>query len=613
MSVRLARRALQVAGVIADATADAQRMIAARRQDSPAAGRAADPPGPGLATSESAGSQTEQQRRDRRQARDAGSERTTVPERGLRPSSPLPGPSQLAGGDADSDDSHQGTDTPGVIADATAHAQRMIAARRQDSPAAGRAADPPGPGLATSESAGPQTEPSSPLPGPSQLTGGDADSDDSRQGTDTPGVSTHAAGDPAAMPVETPLARSATEQALGEGVATTVEIAPDGRVPTEPGVAQGKGVEAAGHPPADVSQAATVPQSGSPSDVGHPSSRDLADAALVEAPARGEPVLAPAGEISEGGAIEPEASAAAVADETLPAPKLPSSAAGPRLGPDATVRRPEPRLEGPGGMTAVSASGNPPYPGHPPRRGLEDAARVAAPARAEPFLAPAGASSEGGAIEPAVHAATDANGTLAAPQLPPTAAEPPHRDPDVALAPALAAAVGSGAPRLARSPGHVSEGEPGHRLAATEAAAAVPAGAIADGSPQDGSPPGASPQAPPPALAPRTSGAVLARQAAEAPGLAEPSVARRLAVLSGGRLEDDGMGATTVNFQAQGPAAVAATAPQTAPAPVPVESEPEDVLRRDELEQVYEGFLRRLRREFLHDRERLGDLLGPLR
>ncbi|MGA8355051.1 MAG: hypothetical protein WB698_12885, partial [Solirubrobacteraceae bacterium] len=32
-----------------------------------------------------------------------------------------------------------------------------------------------------------------------------------------------------------------------------------------------------------------------------------------------------------------------------------------------------------------------------------------------------------------------------------------------------------------------------------------------------------------------------------------------------------------------------------------------------ELDELYEALLQRLRRDLIHDRERLGDLLGPLR
>jgi hypothetical protein len=97
---------------------------------------------------------------------------------------------------------------------------------------------------------------------------------------------------------------------------------------------------------------------------------------------------------------------------------------------------------------------------------------------------------------------------------------------------------------------------------------------------------------------------------------APPDRAQELARASGGAVSDDGAGMSTVTFPA---AAAAATpsAPATAP-PVrgPGPSEPPAAPRGVadlDLDELYEEFLRRLRRDLLHDRERLGDLLGPLR
>jgi DNA polymerase-3 subunit gamma/tau len=111
----------------------------------------------------------------------------------------------------------------------------------------------------------------------------------------------------------------------------------------------------------------------------------------------------------------------------------------------------------------------------------------------------------------------------------------------------------------------------------------------------------------------------------------QPS-AQELAHRSGGELSEDGIGTSTVTFRAPaapagpaGPAAPAAPAAPSArrPAALPTQSagacdagqvSDASATQSDlDIDELYEGFLQRLRRDLIHDRERLGDLLGPQR
>jgi hypothetical protein len=105
----------------------------------------------------------------------------------------------------------------------------------------------------------------------------------------------------------------------------------------------------------------------------------------------------------------------------------------------------------------------------------------------------------------------------------------------------------------------------------------------------------------------------------------QPS-AQELARVSGGELSDDGIGTSTVTFRAPvapaGPTAPAAraagrpAAPPTPPAGACDTGQVSDAsaTKSDiDIDELYEGFLQRLRRDLIHDRERLGDLLGPQR
>jgi hypothetical protein len=106
-----------------------------------------------------------------------------------------------------------------------------------------------------------------------------------------------------------------------------------------------------------------------------------------------------------------------------------------------------------------------------------------------------------------------------------------------------------------------------------------------------------------------------------------------LARLTGGALSRDGGGTSTVTFQppangappasgaapANGapppngaPPADGATDTSCAPATPVAESARQGAEDLD-LDAIYDGFVQRLRRELIHDRERLGDLLGPMR
>lgn len=105
---------------------------------------------------------------------------------------------------------------------------------------------------------------------------------------------------------------------------------------------------------------------------------------------------------------------------------------------------------------------------------------------------------------------------------------------------------------------------------------------------------------------------------------AAPSLpARELARRSGGELKEDGMGGGSVTFRrpaapsAGAPASSARTPAKTADVGLASAIPISPALRRQlgdlDVDELYEAFLHRLRRDLLHDRERLGDLLGPLR
>jgi hypothetical protein len=114
----------------------------------------------------------------------------------------------------------------------------------------------------------------------------------------------------------------------------------------------------------------------------------------------------------------------------------------------------------------------------------------------------------------------------------------------------------------------------------------------------------------------------------------QPS-ARDLALLSGGDLSEDEPDTSTVLFRSPaapaGPPAGPGTGPPAGPPTGPATGStgtgerapakqaaspcdgPSGSRSESEIDEIYEELLRRLRRDLIHDRERLGDLLGPLR
>jgi hypothetical protein len=102
-----------------------------------------------------------------------------------------------------------------------------------------------------------------------------------------------------------------------------------------------------------------------------------------------------------------------------------------------------------------------------------------------------------------------------------------------------------------------------------------------------------------------------------APAAASSAIpAQELARRSGGELSNDGTGQSIVTFQP--PASPAAEQPAEASetglaSQTPVAPALRKQLGDIDIDELYESFLQRLRRDLLHDRERLGDLLGPLR
>lgn len=126
---------------------------------------------------------------------------------------------------------------------------------------------------------------------------------------------------------------------------------------------------------------------------------------------------------------------------------------------------------------------------------------------------------------------------------------------------------------------------------------------------------------PPPARATIDESTGLARDRQQLLRLARtPSRAATLASLTGGELTDDGSGTSTVTFalgEGEGSSGrTSETKARTAPAaPTPPAAAPTtgQASTHGNLDDAYEGFVRRLRRELLRDREWIGDLLGPLR
>jgi hypothetical protein len=105
-----------------------------------------------------------------------------------------------------------------------------------------------------------------------------------------------------------------------------------------------------------------------------------------------------------------------------------------------------------------------------------------------------------------------------------------------------------------------------------------------------------------------------------------------LARMPGAELTSDGAGRSTVAFSAAGggnatpapsdagAAAGSGCSPRPAasrdagcPAETPLAGTAAQRIGELDLDAIYEGFIQRLRRDLLHDRERLGDLLGPIR
>jgi hypothetical protein len=139
-------------------------------------------------------------------------------------------------------------------------------------------------------------------------------------------------------------------------------------------------------------------------------------------------------------------------------------------------------------------------------------------------------------------------------------------------------------------------------------------------SPASARPPVALRAAAPPPLATAAHTHAPAPVAPAAPG----DRARRIAELTGGTYSDDGL-AATVGFPgapaaagrtlarsvngAASPAPPAAAAPSSTSGPAADATAPDGGVDVDEL---YEQLAARLRRELLHDRERVGDLLGDL-
>ena len=125
--------------------------------------------------------------------------------------------------------------------------------------------------------------------------------------------------------------------------------------------------------------------------------------------------------------------------------------------------------------------------------------------------------------------------------------------------------------------------------------------------------PAASPHKPA-APAPLTPVVSAHPPAAPAAPPAQVVSAQELARLSGGELSEDGTGQSTVSFASSG--AAAAVPARAADADLASETPTAPGLRAQlgdlDVDELYEGFLQRLRRDLLHDRERLGDLLGPL-
>jgi hypothetical protein len=115
--------------------------------------------------------------------------------------------------------------------------------------------------------------------------------------------------------------------------------------------------------------------------------------------------------------------------------------------------------------------------------------------------------------------------------------------------------------------------------------------------------------------APAPSAAAPRSEPEPEPGLALPPAerVRSIARLVGGSFDDSAI-APTVVFPDAPQAAQAAQAAQPAPISIPSPTPPAPAAEpRDiDLDEVYEHVAARLRRELLHDRERIGDLVGNL-
>jgi hypothetical protein len=105
-------------------------------------------------------------------------------------------------------------------------------------------------------------------------------------------------------------------------------------------------------------------------------------------------------------------------------------------------------------------------------------------------------------------------------------------------------------------------------------------------------------------------GQPLLRLARQPQRSASTDSARELAHMAGAQETSDGAGRSTVTFSDARPVA---SADAGCPAETPLAGAVRQRLGDLDLDEIYDGLLQRLRRDLLHDRERLGDLLGPIR
>ena len=337
------------------------------------------------------------------------------------------------------------------------------------------------------------------------------------------------------------------------------------------------------------------------------------------APASGDPALAVARRAtgSAGSGAEPVSPDVESSDTSLsPVMRTGSEARRPALGPGARVEAGPPTAE------RVRGFSTPAVPGR---------ALARSPGPAGAGMEPAPAASEPSRVEP--------RGGHAVP-----AAEENERDQKPvasAMRPVPAPPEPAPVPGRSVSGPAVSRAEPGHVVSRAEPGPAGSLGRQA-GSPEAAGRQAASPprlvlaRTPSPAGAAtsqaalgRPAVALLARSslatapvppeedsaAASAMPAAAGAAALHLARLTGAELSRDEAGRDTVTFP---PAAPPAEPPTRAPATDRASETPVAGAAREEagdldLDAIYDGVVQRLRRDLRHDRERLGDLLGPMR